>query len=272
MISPFTVGPMPLTSVIWWQGESNILCQGGCKGWEYYGCQQNAMVSSWRRAFNNSELLFLYVPLEPWTGCCNVNTILPMFRELQDAALELPRVGYATAIDIADPTSPWTAIHPRNKKLIGERLSAAALTLYYNKSTPYLTPSIASSTAGANGLLLSVTVKLQDVPTKVVPAADHCKVELGVPANECGYPTIWGSDGRVYNATIVVGGDGKSVVLSANASVPDTTVAAHSYGFNTFPINLVYSAEGLPVKPWFVNVTATTWGPQDAPEGEMAAA
>lgn len=258
MISPFAVGPMSLTSIIWWQGESNILCQGGCKGYTYYGCKQNALISSWRHAFNNSNLLFLYVPLEPWTGCCNVDTILPTFRELQDAALELPNVGYATAIDIADPTSPWTAIHPRNKRLIGQRLAAAALSLNYLRPTPYLSPSLASSTPGADGLLLTVAVALRDVPTKVVPAADHCKVELGVPDNECGYPTIWGSDGKAYNATIAVGSDGKSVSLAANASVPGVTVAAHSYGFNTFPINLIYSAEGLPLKPWFVNVTASS--------------
>ena len=255
MISPFAVGPMALASVIWWQGESNILCQGGCKGYEYYACQQNAMIESWRSAFANPDLLFLYVPLEPWTGCCNPASILPVFRGLQDAALTLPHVGYGTAIDIGDPTSPFTAIHPRNKQLVGLRLAAAALTLYYGKPTPYLTPSLASAIPGTNGSVLSVAVTLKDVPSKLVPASDHCKVELGVPAGECGYPTIWGSDGKAYNATIAVGADGKSVVLSANASAPGVAVAAHAYGFNTFPINLIYSAEGLPLQPWFLNLT-----------------
>lgn len=104
MIYPFTVGPLALSSFIWWQGESNILCQGGCKGWTYYGCQQNALITSWREYFNTSAP-FLYVPLEPWTGCCYSETLLPTFRELQNAALVLPNVGYGTAIDIADPLS-----------------------------------------------------------------------------------------------------------------------------------------------------------------------
>jgi hypothetical protein len=256
MIYPFSVGPLALSSIIWWQGESNILCQGGCKGWQYYGCQQNALITSWREYFQSPGLPFLYVPLEPWTGCCSPESLLPQFRELQDAALTLPNVGYGTAIDIADPQSPFTAIHPRNKKLVGERLAAAALSILYNQSTPYKMPSFASASVSRQGQLVTVTVSFDDVPTTLVAHADHCEVELGVPEGECGFPTIWGSDGRAYNASIAIGAEGKVVVLSANTSTTDVTVAAHSYGFNTFPVNLVFSAEGLPVRPWLVNLTA----------------
>ena len=50
---------------------------------------------------------------------------MPAFRQAQHAALKLPNVGYATATDVGDPTSPYISVHPRNKKLIGKRLATA---------------------------------------------------------------------------------------------------------------------------------------------------
>lgn len=247
MIYPFTVGPMPLVSFIWWQGESNIICPKNCKPGAY-ACQQPALVASWRKYFNNTNAFFGYVEMEPWTG--PAGSVLPLFREAQAITLHsLAGVGYGTAIDIGDPTGPFSSIHPRNKKLVGQRLAAAALTLLYGKPTPYLSPSYVSAVATASGTAVTVTVTLHDVPTKLVPGTDHCKSELGVPPNECGFPTILGSDGKTYNASIAVGPAGKSVVLSATVAA-GTTAVASSYGWNTYPINLIYSAEGLPLQPW----------------------
>ena len=59
MIYPFTVGPMSLKSFIWFQGEAN------CGQPAYYACAQPAMVSSWRKYFNNPNAFFGYVELEP---------------------------------------------------------------------------------------------------------------------------------------------------------------------------------------------------------------
>jgi len=35
------------------------------------------------------------------------------------AALKLPNVGYAVAIDLGDPKSPFGSIHPRRKQEVG---------------------------------------------------------------------------------------------------------------------------------------------------------
>lgn len=45
------------------------------------------------------------------------------------AALKLPKVGYAVAIDLGDTTSPYTTIHPREKEEVGRRLSLVALAI-----------------------------------------------------------------------------------------------------------------------------------------------
>ena len=209
MINPFTVGPMAITSFIWFQGESNC-----CAG-PYYSCAQNAMIESWRAYFNNPTAFFGFVELEPWIG---TNPSLATFRTAQLASLVLPNVGYAIGTDIGDPTGPFTSIHPRNKKLIGKRLAAAALTMTYAKPTLYLPPTYKSATAAAAGTMLTVTIRFTDLPTKLVEADDHCKTELKVPANECAWFSIGGSDASTLNATATIGADGTSLVLTAKAS------------------------------------------------------
>ena len=52
MIAPFAVGPMSLSGVIWYQGESNN-GQG-----RYYECAFPAMVTAWRAAFHSAKLWF----------------------------------------------------------------------------------------------------------------------------------------------------------------------------------------------------------------------
>jgi len=45
------------------------------------------------------------------------------------AALKLPNVGYAVAIDLGDPKSPFGSIHPRRKQEVGRRLSLSCESL-----------------------------------------------------------------------------------------------------------------------------------------------
>jgi hypothetical protein len=80
MINPFTVGPMALTSFIWFQGESN------CCGGPYYSCAQNAMIEMWRSYFKKPTAFFGFVELEPWIG---TNPSLAVFRKAQLASLAL---------------------------------------------------------------------------------------------------------------------------------------------------------------------------------------
>ena len=237
MINPFTVGPMPVTSFIWFQGESNLGNPAS-----YYACAQPAMISQWRSNFKSPNAFFGYVELEPWIGA---STSLAAFRTAQLLSNRLPNVGFAIGTDIGDPLGPFTSIHPRNKKLVGQRLAAAALTMVYDTPTQYLPPTYKSSTAtaaAANPPVLTVTVVFDNVPTKLVAAADHCKTELKVPASECAWFSITGSDKVVLNATATVGTDGKSLLLSAVAKTAGITPIATSFGMNAWPINTIMCA------------------------------
>lgn len=248
MIHPFTVGPMAVTTFIWFQGESNC-----CNG-PYYTCAQNAMIEMWRTYFNNPAAFFGFVELEPWIG---TNPTLAAFRVAQRDSLKLPNVGYAVGTDIGDPTGPFTSIHPRNKKLVGKRLAAAALSIAYKTPTQYMPPVYKSSSVihvlpNANGTAIAVTVAFDNVVSKLVAAEDHCKTELKVPVVECAWFSITLSDknATVVNATATIGADGKSVVLTATAPAAGLTAASTSFGMNGWPINTVMSAEGFPLRPW----------------------
>ena len=84
MINPFALGPMPLSSMIWFQGEADSSAAA------YYSCAQPAMINSWRSYFANPTAFFGFVVLEPWTGGA---TDLPEFRVAQLGSLAVPYTG-----------------------------------------------------------------------------------------------------------------------------------------------------------------------------------
>eukprot|EP00729_Bicosta_minor_P013109 gene13109-31410_t len=288
MIYPFAVGPMSVNTFIWFQGESNI--RSGAK---YYGCAQTAMIEMWREYFKHPTAFFGFVELEPWCQRNGANCVGPEstqtkpiladFRAGQLSSLDLPHVGFAIATDIGDPTGPFSSIHPRNKKVVGKRLAAAALTIAYGIPTVYLPPTYTSAAAvvadaGFGIVDIAVTVQFDNVPTTLVPADDHCKTEhpYNVSANQCAWFSISVTTGAGagmqvvdLNASAAVGADGRSLVLSATATSTsaarvggaDGTAGkiATAFGWGAWPINTIVSAEGLPLQPWTAeapNVTA----------------
>jgi hypothetical protein len=69
-----------------------------------------------------------------------------------------------------------------------------------------------------------------------------------VSAAACAWFSITGSDGVAYNATPAVAG--ASLVLTAPGAPAGTRPVATAFGMNAWPINVVMSAEGLPLQPW----------------------
>eukprot|EP01047_Picozoa_sp_COSAG01_P047540 COSAG01_NODE_4552_length_4929_cov_144.720083_2_plen_531_part_00 len=108
--------PMRFTAVLFYQGESNSLA--GCPG--AYSCLFPALIRDWRRAFGNDDLGFFFVQLASYAWHDYTH-----LRQAQLAALQLPTVGFATAIDLGDMHSPHGGIHPRLKQEVGRRLSLA---------------------------------------------------------------------------------------------------------------------------------------------------
>ena len=261
MIAPLAYGPMGVRTFIWYQGEEDYEFSINALNFPLYACIQPLMISSWRKYFDVPDAFFGFVELQPWASPFPVSPQLAVFRAAQLEALKLPNVGFAIATDIGDPTSPFGSIHPRNKPLIGARLAAAALTIVYNTPTNYLPPTLATSTAGSSGdgTALTVAVTFSNLPSTLIAAEDHCKTEApyNVSATLCGFFEILTSDGLKLNATATIAADGKSLTLTAAASSPaGVTATGSSFGWNAWPINVITSAEGLPLQPWpFVQVS-----------------
>ena len=124
--------PFSIKGTIWYQGESNATHP------DSYGHMFELMVRNWRQAWDIGDFPFIYVQL-PRIG--NRNR-WPEFREVQKQGLQIPNTAMVVTIDTGHPTD----VHPKHKKIIGERLAATALGKWYGLDTPYLGPSLLSWT------------------------------------------------------------------------------------------------------------------------------
>lgn len=107
----------PVKGVIWYQGESNA------PDYETHEKLFHLLVDSWRKNWENPELPFYYVQLSSMD-----RPSWPWFRDSQRRLLkEIPYTGMAVSSDQGDSLD----VHPKNKKLVGERLARQALNRTY---------------------------------------------------------------------------------------------------------------------------------------------
>ncbi len=138
MIHPFAPGylyrngieslvPISIRGVIWYQGESNATSPAS------YKKLFEMMIACWRTSFNEINLPFYFVQL-PRIGN---RSRWPEFRSQQEACLEFPGTGMVVTID----QGHLSDVHPREKKVIGERLARLALEKCYGFVCTPPTPS-----------------------------------------------------------------------------------------------------------------------------------
>jgi sialate O-acetylesterase len=131
----------PIAGVIWYQGESNA------HNIELHETVFPELVKSWREQWGYS-FPFYYVQLS------SINRpSWPSFRYSQLQLLkEIPNSGMAVTSDVGDQTN----VHPRQKKLVGERLARLALHFTYGQKNivPY-GPMIVSAVKRNNQIFLS---------------------------------------------------------------------------------------------------------------------
>jgi sialate O-acetylesterase len=111
---------MRFVGTLWYQGEANAGDPAS------YACRFPAMIADWRKKFNLPDLSFFFVQLAAYP-----TQDYSLIRAAQLDATQLPKVGFATAVDLGDPSSPSGAVHPRRKQEVGRRLSLAVRSLQY---------------------------------------------------------------------------------------------------------------------------------------------
>ena len=115
--------------------------------------------------------------------------------------------------------------------------------------------SVVDGVATVNITLSNVraTLRLLDTPTQGV--TPYCQVANGavvvVTHASCAWFQIHG-DNFSLNATVSLSPDARGLVLTAPEAMGPVT--GTSFGLGTWPVNQVYSAEGLPLEPWWCDI------------------
>ncbi|MDE7078178.1 MAG: glycoside hydrolase family 88 protein, partial [Alistipes sp.] len=220
MIRPIV--PYTLKGCIWYQGESNSVRA------EKYQDVFTQLIAAWRKAFEAPGLPFYFVQIAPH---------YQQPAAIRDAQFRtwrsVPRTGMAVITDGGDSLD----VHPRNKRIPGERLARWALNRDYGRKvaceSPYYLshrtegPTLAVKFANAEGL----------------HAASGGPIEGFLVA---------GADRRFYPAEARVEGD--EVLLSA-PQVGEPVAVRYGWG-KWFRVDLVNGA-GLPAVPFRTD----EWGP-----------
>jgi len=237
MIHPFL--PMRLTGAVWYQGEANAGDPSS------YACRFPAMINDWRRRFQLPHLSFFYVQLAGY----HPGETWPETRAAQGAANQLPKVGYATAIDLGDPSSTNGSIHPRRKQEVGRRLALQARIIQYNERDGLV----------ASGPQLS-GVQILDTTNENAPTTNSIVLSFvegtadGLHANptpECAsccslppFQVLSDSTGEwVRIDSFSIDSVNNEIVLSIGSV---RNVAGIRYAWEPYPECIIYSGEGGP--------------------------
>ncbi|HMR91589.1 MAG TPA: sialate O-acetylesterase [Chitinophagaceae bacterium] len=132
----FTAGILPLLSfpvagIIWYQGESNSLEKDRV---EEYNDLLELMVNDYRRQWQQPDMPFYWVQLSSIDTATYASQYWPQFRNEQRLFLQKIKNG---GMAVSSDAGLKNDVHPRNKKIVGERLARWALRhTYHRRVTP----------------------------------------------------------------------------------------------------------------------------------------
>ncbi len=217
MIAPIT--SYNIAGAIWYQGEGNTIAP------DTYGKLLTTMIGTWRKAWNK-ELPFYYVQIAPFTyGNKFISSIV---REQQTKAMAYPNTGMVVITDLVDNVKN---IHPKGKRLVGERLANWALAQTYHKDgIVYKSPLYKSLEVQKN----KATITFDNAPNGLKTTGQNI-IEVYVA----------GADKIFYVATAKIDKD-KLVVYSPKVAQP----VAVRFAFSNAAMGNLFSKEGLPVNPF----------------------
>ncbi len=124
MVVPYL--DLPVTGVAWYQGESNAW-----RGW-HYRRQLAALVADWRQRFGQPSLPFLLVQLPLFAGK-DMDPEAPIWSDLREAQAQVAEADKNVHLIVTLDCGDAKDIHPRAKRPVAERLTAAALAHIYKK-------------------------------------------------------------------------------------------------------------------------------------------
>ena len=213
------VAGFPIKGVLWYQGESNA------HNVELHEYLFPALVDSWRKAWDRSDLPFYFAQLSSMN-----RPSWPHFRDSQRRlAQQIPNTAMVVTSDVGDEND----VHPTHKKPVGERFAHLALHQLYNKKDiPYGNISIK---------------KVQNREGTVLIALDNAK-ELrtsdGEPLREM---EVAGPDGLFHPAKAKLKGNR---ILIENK---EGGVQSVRYGWKPYSHGNLVNEDGVPMSTFQIN-------------------
>ena len=214
MIAPLL--PFTVKGVIWYQGENNA-----DRAFQYRRLFP-AMIDNWRKDFDNPNMPFYFVQISPHRS---------QNPEIRDAQLytyrHVPHTGMAVTTDNGDSLN----IHPRNKKLVGERLARWPLYFEYgNRKMVFSGPLYKSSKVAGN---------------KIIVQFDYTGSGLVAKDGDLKEFVIAAQDSNFVPAKAVI--EGNTVVVWSEQVVNPSAVR---FAWKNVPSPNLYNKEGLPASPF----------------------
>ena len=224
MIVP--VVPYTLKGVIWYQGESNAE-----RAFQYRTLFP-AMIQNWRQDWKAPTLPFYFVQISPH------RSQNPEIRDAQRHVLrQVPHTGMAVTTDNGDSLD----IHPRNKEVVGRRLSVWALHNEYGKKDLVVSGPLYKG------------MKIEGNKIRI-----RFDFEKGLLAKQGALKefTIAGNDQQFVPAKAAI--EGNAVVVWSEAVAQPKAVR---FAWRNLPEPDLYNRAGLPASPFRTdNWTLTTEG------------
>ena len=220
MISPLM--DYGFRGVAWYQGESNV---GRA---DQYKALFPAMIDGWRREAGRT-FPFIYVQLASYEPkvADGPNQDWAELREAQLAALNLPKTGMATAIDLSNPAE----IHWLRREELARRLTWIAMNQTYGQKAPAAGPRYMRHSIVGNQMRIEFASKLNGL---MMRSSD------GV----CGFE-LAGPDGVYHPAQARID---RGTVILTSVKVPNPTYVR--YAWANAPSLSIYNTAGLPAIPF----------------------
>lgn len=221
MLTP--LAPLAITGAIWYQGEGNSE-----RAYQYRRLLP-AMIADWRKLFGQSDFPFYIVSLPAFMPHQD-HPVEASWAELREAqaltARDVRNTGLAVTIDTGDPDD----IHPKDKKVVGERLALCALAQHYGEKIAYQGPTFKST---------------ERLPGALKLHFDHTDGGLVVKGGKLKEFSIAGKDRKWYWADARIEGD---AIVVSSPMVPEPEAARYAWQAN--PNATLYNGAGLPAVPF----------------------
>ena len=221
MIAP--IAPLAISGAIWYQGEANA-----GRAFQYRTLLP-AMIGDWRKAFGQGDFPFYIVSLPSFMQRRDTPGD-DWWAELREAqaltARSVPNSGLAVTIDTGEAND----IHPKDKKVVGERLALCALANHYCKQVVASGPTFTS---------------VERLPGALKLHFDHTDGGLVVRGDKLAEFAVAGEDRKWYWADAKL--DGTMVIVSS-PKVPNPKAARYAWQSN--PVATLFNGAGLPATPF----------------------